>query len=262
MVLKKLINELPQQNNLARHPGSDDCGDNMESFLYPDLGENQAGLVTEEGKPYSESSRKRSKTNRPVASNALVQYPAEVTFFQLLHSELQKCIRFYNRMIEEFNLRVSRLDEGFKIMKQPGFILVQDKRSVLARSAFQVYKDLLLLEAYSIMTYCGFSKILKKHDKVTGRNTRFAFMTIMVNQASFNETNRLLQMIQSCENRYHEATSNLEQEGRGYLQDDERLFLSMVAKLNNEVLVDPDSEGGPLRDSIVRRNLISSRKKS
>ena len=30
------------------------------------------------------------------------------------------------------------------------------------------YTDLLLLENFAVMNYCGFGKILKKHDKVTG----------------------------------------------------------------------------------------------
>lgn len=32
-------------------------------------------------------------------------------------------------------------------------------------TAHRLYKDLLMLENYAVMTYCGFSKILKKHDK-------------------------------------------------------------------------------------------------
>jgi len=31
-----------------------------------------------------------------------------------------------------------------------------------------LYQDLLLLENYAVMNYCGFSKIVKKHDKLTG----------------------------------------------------------------------------------------------
>lgn len=38
----------------------------------------------------------------------------------------------------------------------------------LMAACVKLYKDLLLLENFAIMNYCGFSKILKKHDKVTG----------------------------------------------------------------------------------------------
>ena len=41
-------------------------------------------------------------------------------------------------------------------------------RSRLLRATVKFYTDVLLLENFAIMNYCGFSKILKKHDKLTG----------------------------------------------------------------------------------------------
>ena len=40
--------------------------------------------------------------------------------------------------------------------------------------------DLLMLENYAVLNYCGLSKILKKHDKCTGFVTREKFMMNMV----------------------------------------------------------------------------------
>lgn len=37
-----------------------------------------------------------------------------------------------------------------------------------ALAARSLYKDLMMLENFAIMTFCAFSKILKKHDKNTG----------------------------------------------------------------------------------------------
>ena len=34
-------------------------------------------------------------------------------------------------------------------------------------ATLKFYKDVLLLENFAIMSYCAFSKILKKHDKVS-----------------------------------------------------------------------------------------------
>jgi len=38
--------------------------------------------------------------------------------------------------------------------------------------ALKVYTELLLLDHWVIVSYCGFSKILKKHDRWTGFITK------------------------------------------------------------------------------------------
>jgi hypothetical protein len=248
-----MIKELPRQQP---------AGSNDEESLVVDravLVVQNEGDRTAEGESSSEPQAKRQRQNRE-QPDVLGRNPVEVTFFRLLQSELQKSIRFFDRAQEEFSIRVSRLHEGSDIMQRPGFILVQDRWSVLARSAFKVYKDLLLLETYAIMTYCSFSKILKKHDKVTGRSTKNAFMSSMVNGANFSDTTRLQQMIQSCEERYNAASEQLVRGGRSNLQEDERLFLNMVSQLNSEVLIDPDSEGAPVAEGRVARALESAGK--
>ncbi|KAH8045193.1 hypothetical protein JL722_14344 [Aureococcus anophagefferens] len=72
----------------------------------------------------------------------------------------------------------------------------------LARVAY--YRDLLLLENYAIINYCGFSKILKKHDKRTGFATRSQFMRICVAPQPFTLHPRLLDMIKEAEDLYKE----------------------------------------------------------
>ena len=177
--------------------------------------------------------------------DVLGNHPIEVAFFRFLHSELQKSIRFYDRIQQEYTIRVERLVGGSEILQDPDSILVRDRWSVLARSAYNVYKDLLLLQNYAIMTYCSFSKILKKHDKMTNRTTRSAFMTSMVDSANFADTSRLEQMVQSCEEVYNDASARLFMEGRAVLGEDERLFLNMVSQMNNEAVVAAEEEGAP-----------------
>jgi SPX domain protein involved in polyphosphate accumulation len=36
----------------------------------------------------------------------------------------------------------------------------------LLTACVKFYRDVLMMENFAIMNYCGFSKILKKHDKV------------------------------------------------------------------------------------------------
>ncbi len=177
--------------------------------------------------------------------DVLGKHPTEVKFFKFLHSELRKSIHFYGRTCEEYRIRANRLKEGTVILKRSGFSLVEDKWLVMARAAFKVYRDLVLLETYAIMTYCGFSKILKKHDKMTGRNTRAAFMNTMVSKANFSDTAPLQGMIQMSLLKYKEASIELEKAGRSNLQEDERLFINLIAQINEDVLV-TDAEDAPI----------------
>ena len=132
--------------------------------------------------------------------------PGEVAFFRLLNSELRKCIHFFDRAQLEFEIRESRVREGIDIMRKANSLMVSEKWSLMAKSLYRLYKDLLLLETYAIMTYCSFSKILKKHDKVTRHNTRIAFMKNVVNKANFTHYPKLLGMIGRCESLYDEVS--------------------------------------------------------
>jgi len=130
-------------------------------------------------------------------------------------------------------------------MKKANSLMVSEKWSLMAKSLYRLYKDLLLLETYAIMTYCSFSKILKKHDKVTRHNTRTAFMANVVNKANFTQYPRVTEMITRCERLYDEVSNSLIQEGKSGLYEDERLFINMVHRLNEQVLGTAHEEGAP-----------------
>lgn len=179
--------------------------------------------------------------------------PGEVAFFKLLHAEFKKAAHFFDRATEEFIIREERVREGMAIMKQPNSIMVNEKWSLMAKSIFRLYRDLLLLETFAIMTYCSFSKILKKHDKVTGYSTKCAFMSNIVNKANFTFYPKVLKMINRCESLYEEVSMNLLQEGKGGLYEDERLFINMIHRLNEQVLnSDKDSVSSDRIDSVKR----------
>jgi hypothetical protein len=159
------------------------------------------------------------------------QNPGEVLFFKLLHAEFQKAVHFFDRAIEEFAIREERVVEGNEIVEnQHQFQLW----SMLAKSVYRLYTDLLLLETFCIMTYCSFSKILKKHDKVTGFVTRHAFMSKIVNKANFTSYTTLQQMINRCEQLYSDVSARLVQEGQQGLYEDERLFIEMIHQWNQQ----------------------------
>ena len=188
------------------------------------------------------------------AREQLGKSPGEVAFFKLLHAEFKKATYFFDKAQTEFEIREERVREGMEIMKQPNSIMVNEKWSMLAKSIFKLYKDLLLLETYAIMAYCAFSKILKKHDKVTGHKTRAPFMTNVVNKANFTHYPKLLGMISRSERLYAEVSQRLQEEGKEGLYEDERLFINMISRLNEQVIESPDGEGagGPHRKETAR----------
>jgi len=199
---------------------------------------------------------KDDENKAPGSPRGMDKSPGEFTFFKLLHSEVVKATQFFSKAGQEFSIREERIKEGMAILQQPSSILVHDRWSLLARSIFRFYKELLLLETYAIMTYCAFSKILKKHDKNTGYNTRVAFMAKVVNNTNFSSYPSLLEMISRSEKLYGTVAEKLAEEGNSALYEDERLFISMIHRLNQQALGTATAEGrqGP----IVKRDIIGN----
>ena len=77
-------------------------------------------------------------------------------------NEVQKCCDFFNTAENQLQIRIIRVKEGLKHVQK-----MSNDCSRLMVACVRLYKDLLLLENYAIINYCGFSKILKKHDKLT-----------------------------------------------------------------------------------------------
>jgi SPX domain len=182
--------------------------------------------------------------------------PGEIAFFKLLHAEFKKASYFFDKAQQEFEIREERVREGMEIMKRPNSIMFNEKWPLLAKSIYRLYKDLLLLETFAIMTYCSFSKILKKHDKVTGHDTRIAFMTNVVSQANFTSYPKVLEMISRCESLYADVSERLLQEGKEGLYEDERLFINMISRLNEQALETSDAPERP--DGQLRRQSLLS----
>lgn len=192
-----------------------------------------------------------SPTANASSAAQMSRNPGEVAFFKLLNSELRKAIHFFDKAQLEVEIREARVREGIDIMRKANSLMVTEKWSLMAKSLYRLYKDLLLLETYAIMTYCSFSKILKKHDKVTNHDTRCAYMKHVVNKANFTHYPKLMEMISRCERLYDEVSQSLIQEGKSGLYEDERLFINMIHRLNEQVLDTAEGEGAP--DTEVRK---------
>jgi SPX domain protein involved in polyphosphate accumulation len=86
----------------------------------------------------------------------------------VLRQELRKCKEFFASVEAQFLVRRARVREGWRQLLLPDMIVEGDPHKRLMAACVKLYKDLLLLENFAIMNYTAFSKILKKHDKLTG----------------------------------------------------------------------------------------------
>jgi len=99
---------------------------------------------------------------------AIARSSLEIEFFKLLRHELKKSSNFFMQAEQEYQIRWDRICDSYSMLKEGGFLYDQSTWTRLLTACVKFYKDALLLENFAIMNYCGFSKILKKHDKMTG----------------------------------------------------------------------------------------------
>ena len=220
IVLQKLIKELP---SLVPNTDEGKSNDQAEKIRRDsnEISGDKTGEGTKQQQPNAPTIQPRSSQQ---VSISMGKSPGEVAFFKLIHSEFKKASHFFDRATEEFAIREERVRQGMEIMRKPNSIMVNEKWALMAKSIYRLYKDLLLLETFAIMTYCSFSKILKKHDKVTGYETKNAFMANIVNKANFTHYPKVLSMITRCEKFYEEVSANLLKEGKEGLYEDERTY--------------------------------------
>lgn len=98
----------------------------------------------------------------------IAKNPAEQEFFRQVHKELRKTSDFFKHCQQEYAIRWARIWDSYVMLQEVNVIHEKNTWTRLLAACVRFYKDVLLLENFAIMNYCGFSKILKKHDKLTG----------------------------------------------------------------------------------------------
>jgi hypothetical protein len=83
-------------------------------------------------------------------------------------------------------------------------------------------------------------------------------MEIVVNKASFRNYPKVMEMISRCERLCEEASGYLGRAGNKGLSDDERLFISTIRRLNEQVLSD-DKEDDDSEDDHMPTTSSSKR---
>jgi hypothetical protein len=82
-------------------------------------------------------------------------------------------------------------------------------------------------------------------------------MKNVVNKANFTHYPKLMEMIGRCERLYEEVSQSLIQEGKLGLYEDERLFINMIHRLNEQVMDTAQEEGADVDARKERRQTTS-----
>ena len=139
--------------------------------------------------------RRQSESNLSEISKSAT----EVDFFRLLKTELKKTSDFFSSAQQLCRIRHQRVRDGFVMLQDNTVMHDKNTWTRLLMACVKFYKDVLLLENFAIMNYCGFSKILKKHDKSTGFSTREAFMRNVMSQQNFTHYPYVLDLLKQSE---------------------------------------------------------------
>jgi len=136
----------------------------------------------------------------------------EVAFFRDLQKELKKISMFYSSEEKRCQFRFHQLRAVLKDLKRQQRIdAFEAQRLMFAFVHF--YRECIRLENFAVMNYQGFSKILKKHDKMTGYNTRSKYMRRKVNLSTFSNYPLLLQSLENTEEMFHEVEREVHMAG-------------------------------------------------
>ena len=231
----------------------EDCEEATGSRLEKDIQSSHGATIrsADSTGSLSESSKRKCQIH------SISSRPSEVAFFKLLHSELHKTSIFYDNVCREMQIRSKRIESSLAILDQATNEL-GNRLSANAENTIASYKrlsssilrfssDLLLLETWAIFCFCSFSKILKKHDKVTGYSTRYAFIENKVKKARWFGYQEIYAFIQQCNERHDHVMnvlSSFEQKEMEEIEDEElRLFVHMIWKLNAKASITAEGEG-------------------
>lgn len=199
--------------------------------------------------------------NDPIATvDRLLKTQVEVEFFKILREELKKTSDFFVTGEEMFLIRHQRVLSAFLMLKANPLGHDKNTWSRLLTACVKFYRDVLMMENFAIMNYCACSKILKKHDKSTGFDTREAFMRNIMSQQNFTHYTKIAELLRESERLFTEIQ---QMDNCMPLQDEERLFIEAIRELNRQaskVQANEDSgkEIGGDSGGDVRRDSTSS----
>lgn len=111
----------------------------------------------------------------------LTKSKEEIQFFRALANELKKVESRFAQLKEQ-SLALAQEFSSPELYQNP--LPPNELRERLTKCA-SAHLFVLLVENYAVLNYCGFTKILKKHDKLRSTSTKVKYMSKMVNDRNF-----------------------------------------------------------------------------
>ncbi|KAH9255815.1 hypothetical protein BASA81_006216 [Batrachochytrium salamandrivorans] len=121
----------------------------------------------------------------------------ERNFFLALQAELRKVENQFSA------LKAQALRNAHEALAEGGIMSPQDA----LRRCTDAHLFLLIVENFGVLNYCGFKKILKKHDKLRSVTTRDSYMVRMVNNKSFSHSSEFRQLLERLEAQYEQLNA-------------------------------------------------------
>jgi hypothetical protein len=123
----------------------------------------------------------------------LVHSEAERIFFREINKELDKVSQCFSKLLivamkQEEHCLANHRGESWNRMSSEQIRLFTETHMLL-----------LLIENFAVLNYCGFTKILKKHDKLTATTTKELFVSRKVNATQFANLHTLREALERLE---------------------------------------------------------------
>ncbi|CAM9161264.1 unnamed protein product [Ectocarpus sp. 4 AP-2014] len=152
---------------------------------------------------------------------ALASSQQEVEFFRMMDHEIRRGAQFLALSEGQYVIKTRIVLGGYQstlhLLQSPRLGLegmISDETATemwlrLMDACTSVYRELLLLNHWVIVSYCGFSKILKKHDRWTHFNTKEKYMRHVVAKQHFTSYPNLHAMLRDMEALYTHISNRL-----------------------------------------------------
>ena len=128
-------------------------------------------------------------------ADSIVESKYEKIFFSQLKQELHKVTNTFSKLeqqllrkLRDFLPKSKKLKSALEQQNAPN--TAEDVSSVIEECA-ELHFLFVCLESYAVINYAGFTKILKKHDKITGFTTRDKYMLRLVDEKPFAQHQRV-----------------------------------------------------------------------
>jgi len=175
----------------------------------------------------------------------IINSDEEREFFRMLANELRKV----ETRFAELKSRSLHLAEEYST---PNVLATPKRPSELQERLTRcasAHLFVLLVENYAVLNYCGFTKILKKHDKLRSTQTKVKYMSKMVNDRNFAKFDDVRAALEKLETTF-EALSRMAAEEKA-----SRAAFSQTAVVPSPVMTATSAALDAQRRELVDINL-------